>query len=786
MRTNQLACFAALCISVAAFAGQPAAAENPLVKQLIGEADAPTLSPTKLRAAYATAIDAVVAQLTSDDPSVQNDADRKLEAIAYRRLAPTDEGLRRHVVARLAAKLHARPALPVFARRRIVWNLGRIGKAEAVPTLAPLLANPALREYARMGLVRNPAPAAVAALRAALPKAKGAFRIALIDALGTRRDAASLTPLLAIAQAPDAEARAHAVRALARIIHPAAAPAIVAATTKGSPRQRHIAIDAALALADALATKGHKPQAHGIYRSLLGPESHVKCAALLGLGRVGTPDDVDILVAALAGPTAERAAASHALAALPGKGVTKAIAARARSADATTRAGLFDALGRRSTADAVPILVAATRDPDPAVRIAACKALGTLGADEAVPALVAALGKAQGAEQQAIVTALRTIRGEHAIASMIQAARSARPPALAPLLTALSHHQHPGVPPLLLANARHADPAVRAAVLEGLTRAHDPKAVPHILAGAADKPPVRTAAIRAAVHYANPLIQADRAKAATLLTAALDRTLVPDGGDRVRAIRALAAIGGPDVVDRLRADLNAPRGNDAAYATAFAIAQRLAAEGKKPEAIALYTTIMRHRGRNPRRIRTAQKALKALGVQGDLAHRAGFITQWWVCGPFPNPGNALFDKPLPPEKGKVDLTKPVVAEGKTLPWKPVHTTSYVGIVDLAKLMGNNLKGAALLYAEVTVSKPVSVYLRLGYDDDCVGYINGRRIHHHKGRGSLRVDEWRGDTVLKPGVNTIVLKVLNRGGRWSVCARLLERSDIAIDFAQRQE
>ena len=420
------------------------------------------------------------------------------------------------------------------------------------------------------------------------------------------------------------------------------------------------------------------------------------------------------------------------------------------------------------------------------MRVAAWQALGELAPPAAVPALLAALANAEEAERDTVVRALRGIRGKEAVETMVEAARNAAPATLAPLLSALSWHVHPDVAPLLLAGARHADTAVRAAALDGLARVKDARAVPHIIAAASQQDAVRAAAVRAALHYVDDLVEADKAAAATLFTAALDRTLVPDTEDRKRALRGLAFVGGPGIVDKLNRDLNASLGADTAYAAAFAIAERLAKEGKRDQAIALYTKTMRHRGHDPRRIRKAQDALRKLGVAGDLAQRAGFVTRWWVCGPFPNPKNTLFDKELPPEKGKVDLTKPVAAEGRTCTWKHVHTANHAGIVNLEKALGKDDRAAALLYAEVTVARPVSIYLRLGYDDDCVGYVNGRRVHHHQGRRGLHVDEWRGDTALKPGVNTILLKVLNRGPRWAVCARLMQRNDIAIDFAQREK
>ena len=855
---------------------EPSADE--IIKQLTGGAQAPKRSPKELEAAYRTAIDALGAGLASDQIGSQAAADRKLEALCSRAGAPGCEAERVAAVRALLARLGA--DVPTHARRRVIRHIQRIGAAEAVPALAALLADKDAREPARRALIRNPAPAAAAALRAALPEADKAFRIALIDALGARADRGSLGLLVAQARDADDDVRGHAVHALARVGDPSATPVLLAATKQGSDRCRRSAADACLALAESLVAKGDKAAALGIYRALLGSGTHVRRAALVGIGKAGSARDTATLVAALGGSGQERGAAADALTLLPGKDATTAIVAKARTAeprlkaillhvlgtrgdpsvlpalvgaakdreqavriaafqamgdleapgaaatliaalgaargaerdkaewalsripgsqttqaiaaavqdaDKDARCVLLRSLGYRNAAATLPALVASTRDPEEAVRVAAFRAMGRLGLIEGLDTILGALRTAKGAERDAVIYALRGTRGTKATAAMIAAVRKgAAPSVVAPVLIVLSWRDDPAVAPFILAGARDPDPAVQAAALDGLGRVKAPGAAPLIIAaGTKGQGAVRDAAVRAALHYVDELVAADKAAAAQILTLALNRKIVKRWADRKLVLHGLEQVGGIDVIDSIRRDFSNYRVANDAFRTAFGIAERLAKEGRKAEAVEAYTKIMHYSSFYPHSIGRCQSGLRRLGVKGDLVQRAGFITRWFVVGPFPNPANALFEKELPPEKN-VDLARPVTAEGRTCQWKPCHTTQATGIVDLERVVARHDYAAACLYAEITVPKPIDVTLKLGYDDGIVGYVNGKRVANSPGGRGLRVDSQRCNARLEAGVNKILLKALNTGPRWAVCARLTDRKNVPIQFTQREK
>lgn len=93
-------------------------------------------------------------------------------------------------------------------------KLSIYGTSQAVPTLAPLLADEQLSSWARIALEAIPGSASDAALREALPGLKGKLLVGTINTIGVRSDpkaVASLTKLLKDANPDVASAAAVAL-----------------------------------------------------------------------------------------------------------------------------------------------------------------------------------------------------------------------------------------------------------------------------------------------------------------------------------------------------------------------------------------------------------------------------------------------------------------------------------------------------------------------------------------------------------------------------------------------
>ena len=125
-------------------------------------------------------------------------------------------------------------------------QLAIYGNKDAVPALAPLLADKDLASWARIALEAIPGPEADEALRSAVPKLKGNLLIGTINSIGVRRDSKAVQSLAGKLNDADSEVVAAAAAALgkiggtesAKILHQAlsdARKATLSAIAEGSP-----------------------------------------------------------------------------------------------------------------------------------------------------------------------------------------------------------------------------------------------------------------------------------------------------------------------------------------------------------------------------------------------------------------------------------------------------------------------------------------------------------------------------------------------------------------------
>jgi len=120
----------------------------------------------------------------SGELEVARAANRAIQNIVYYAGRPGAKDEAKAVAAELLKLLD--DGLPVQLRRDVLWMTWQIAGEEAVEPVAALLANPDLREDARMTLERLPGQKATAALEAALASAKDAEKPAFAHSLGVR------------------------------------------------------------------------------------------------------------------------------------------------------------------------------------------------------------------------------------------------------------------------------------------------------------------------------------------------------------------------------------------------------------------------------------------------------------------------------------------------------------------------------------------------------------------------------------------------------------------------
>ena len=184
-------------------------------------------------------------------------------------------------------------------------------------------------------------------------------------------------------------------------------------------------------------------------------------------------------------------------------------------------------------------------------------------------------------------------------------------------------------------------------------------------------------------------------------------------------------------------------------------------------------------------VKAIVKPLRDLGETVDLQKHFGFLTEWYLIGPFDNEGLKGFDTVYPPEK---DLNLKAKYPGKMgdVEWQAYSTEDEYGTLDIAKKTAP-YKGA-VTYATTTfvAEKAREIEIRLGTPNAWKLWVNGEQIfardEYHRG---TFLDQYKVTARLKPGPNVILLKVCQNEQKeewaqaWTFQLRVCDRSGIAV-------
>lgn len=261
-----------------------------------------------------------------------------------------------------------------------------------VAPIAAYLHDESLRINARDALQLAGTSEARAALRIALPAAKGTFALALMDSLRLLRDGNAKEVLIPRLQDSDPAIRAGAARALAwtgdaGLIEP------FQRVVRDAPKDRYVESgDALLALADAMAANGGQfDRALELYdwalRELDGPI--LRGAAIAGLGTYGDERVIPWLLDAArkAGAGTLDHAALEAFAVVQGQSSTNTLFELHDSLLDTFGPSIYGVYGRRANAEFTPVLIEALGSDDAYERHVAVLALLDSDRAEAVRAV---------------------------------------------------------------------------------------------------------------------------------------------------------------------------------------------------------------------------------------------------------------------------------------------------------------------------------------------------------------------------------------------------------------
>ncbi|CAN92819.1 unknown protein [Sorangium cellulosum So ce56] len=398
----------------------------------------------------------------------------------YGTVAPIDEALRSEapapgVARRLSQSLAgADPA----EQAALCSVLGAIGGDEALLELTRLLdADPPVASAAADALgqlSRSADPRVLAALR----DGDSARRLLLLPLVRGTAAAGDVERCLAD---PDAEVRAAACDALARIAEPGSARALFQVLDDPSPRVVHAATTAIQGLGgpevEALALAAARDGAPAARRT-----------ALRILGHLAPPSALPVFLDSLGDPDARaREQAIHGLASLAAPAALDALVAIAADPAARIRAVAMRALGQsRRDPRVIDALLAGLGDGDAWVRYYACQSLGKLGWEAAAGVIAERLRDESGQVRVAAIEALSGIKGDLALAALEQAARDGDTDMRRSALIGLGIAGREASLPTLLDALSSPDVATRLVAVSAISGFSSPEVLPALVRAAGD------------------------------------------------------------------------------------------------------------------------------------------------------------------------------------------------------------------------------------------------------------------------------------------------------------
>ncbi|HEV8604799.1 MAG TPA: HEAT repeat domain-containing protein [Tepidisphaeraceae bacterium] len=444
-----------------------------------------------------------------------------------------------------------------------VWLLRQIeknGRAEVVDVLAGLLndQDALVRQHALLALANNPSDEAGAKLREALENAEDSqARVAVINALGYRRDAKSVTTLAKWLQDDDVRVASSALAALGSIANSEALAAMEKLEDLNTRKElRNTGLDAYLRCMERLAQGEKQAEAADFYFNLYesGAPKQQKLAGLRGAALSSLQEKaVAALLDALANNDLQIQLTAAQLAAQAGPQVASKILDSFDRLPPASQAALLVALADRGIASAKDKAQNAIKSSDSTVRVAALQALGSLGDASTAMMLAELAAEKTGAEQTTARESIAKIRGTDVDAVLLAFLPRSNTKARAELVRGLAARRAmPAIP--TLENLAKSDPdiSVRVESINALGAIASPNSLSSlldILLTTKDQKESQAAESAAAAV----LFRIDNAndRAAPLLSS-LSTTA---GAQRMALLRLLGRTGSPTALHALREEL---------------------------------------------------------------------------------------------------------------------------------------------------------------------------------------------------------------------------------------
>jgi HEAT repeat protein len=515
--------------------------------------------------------------------------------------------------------------------------------------------------------------------------------------------------------------------------------------------------DLRIGIINALGERRDKNAVKLLLNETLSKDRDVRCAALEALGKIGDPSAVDAILLGLkdADGRVVRSAFSallmlyeNLLASGRKKEALKAGTEALRVVkESKQRRALLLHIAKIADAGAIGAIATCLSDKDPYVRSLAMECLSVIEGEEASAQLAKLMKTADEATRSRIVLILGRRKDKVATRALNEALQDK-------------------------------SDVVKVASLQALGKLEEASEELLLKAATSEVEEIHETALKAYIALANKRLEkGDREGAVKMFATA---TRVARTVELVReALSGIAKAPAEEALITVEELLKEPQLMEEASRAYFAIATSLADAGKRDEALRMLFKLAAMS--TPRDLSEAVFAkLRQLNPEVDVSSARGFVTSWWLIGPFKGTD---IDAVLPPEK-EVNLEAPVKFEGVELRWFKHRTNDIDGFVNLYGLLKPNENVSAFMYAEIEVEKEMDALFKLGSDDSIKCWLNGKLVHRYPEPRSPAVDQDVVKVHLQAGLNRILLKVVNFGGGWCATLRITDIDGRPVKFKQK--
>ncbi|MDE0401273.1 MAG: tetratricopeptide repeat protein [Candidatus Poribacteria bacterium] len=165
-------------------------------------------------------------------------------------------------------------------------------------------------------------------------------------------------------------------------------------------------------------------------------------------------------------------------------------------------------------------------------------------------------------------------------------------------------------------------------------------------------------------------------------------------------------------------------------------------------------------------------------------HKTTFIpeTAWWVIGPFDNTNGTGYDKVfIPEEAAQLDTTLTYDGQNGQIGWTQRTDKTFDGYVDFERILGGGLNWvAAYAWTTLTVPDERTAHIHFGSDDQAKIWLNGESVFTDSTAHSVAIDQVTIPVTLKPGKNSLLVKVCDEEIFWGFYLRITDTDGKPFD------